>query len=389
MGMSKWEKMDLNDVCEVITCGVAARPEYVDEGIPFLSSKNVKENRFILKHFNCVSKTDFEKLTKHNKPEKGDVLYTRVGSFGEAAVIDLDFEFAIFVSLTLIKPKRKILDSRFLMHYLNSPKIKHIAVNSTSGIGVQNLNVKAVRRFPINLPPLAIQKQIAELLDTADALRRQTQAQLDQLDALAQSVFLEMFGDFIDNERYLKPLIEVTKFIDYRGKTPTRIESGVPLISAKCVRKGYFNESRLDFISDEVFEKIMTRGFPKPNEVLFTTEGATMGFTCRIPRHFSKFAVGQRIITLRCKEELKEEYLDFILNDGKFQIDFGKRVTGSAAQGIRSKELAKITIPIPPLTIQTQFTEIIENIEQQKEQLESSLRESEGLFGGLLQEVFG
>ena len=140
----------LNDICNVITCGVAKRPEYYDDGIPFLSSKNVKSDRFLLNDYKYVSKEDFLSLTKNNKPEKGDILYTRVGSFGEAAVIDFDFDFAIFVSLTLIKPKNDIVLSRYLMHYLNSPKIKHLAKNSTSGVGVQNLNVKVVREFPIH-----------------------------------------------------------------------------------------------------------------------------------------------------------------------------------------------------------------------------------------------
>ena len=87
--------MTLNDVCHVITCGVAKRPEYVEEGVPFLSSKNVKSDRFILDDYNHVSDKDYRALTKHNKPEIDDILYTRVGSFGEAAVINFDFDFAI------------------------------------------------------------------------------------------------------------------------------------------------------------------------------------------------------------------------------------------------------------------------------------------------------
>ena len=131
----------LEEICEVITCGVAKRPEYYNEGIPFLSSKNVKENRFILDHYNFISVRDYNQLTKNNKPEIDDILYTRVGSFGEAAVIDFDFDFAIFVSLTLIKPKKHIANSRYLMYFLNSPDTRNLANNSTSGIGVQNLNV--------------------------------------------------------------------------------------------------------------------------------------------------------------------------------------------------------------------------------------------------------
>jgi len=72
--------MVLNDICNVITCGVAKRPEYIEKGVPFLSSKNVKSDRFILNAYNHVSKEDYLSLTKNNKPEVDDILYTRVGS---------------------------------------------------------------------------------------------------------------------------------------------------------------------------------------------------------------------------------------------------------------------------------------------------------------------
>ena len=196
-----WEFVRLDDICSVITCGVAKRPEYYEKGIPFLSSLNVKENRFILKSYKFISEEDHKQLTRYSKPEFGDILYTRVGSFGEAAVIDLDFEFSIFVSLTLIKPKHDIVDSRYLMWYLNSPVVRNFAINNTSGIGVQNLNVGVVREFQIPLPPLETQKRITDILDAADALRQKDQALLKKYDELAQAIFIDMFGDPVKNEK--------------------------------------------------------------------------------------------------------------------------------------------------------------------------------------------
>jgi type I restriction enzyme S subunit len=101
--MKNWEMKCLDEVCDLITCGVAARPKYVEEGIPFLSAKNVKDGQIIWSGYNCISEITHKELTKNNKPIKGDVLYTRVGSYGEAAVIEDDYEFSVFVSLTLIK----------------------------------------------------------------------------------------------------------------------------------------------------------------------------------------------------------------------------------------------------------------------------------------------
>jgi type I restriction enzyme S subunit len=148
-----WEVKTLDETCKLITCGVAARPKYVEEGIPFLSAKNVKEGQIIWSGYNCVSEETHLELTKNNKPLLGDILYTRVGSYGEAAVIEHDYEFSVFVSLTLIKVDKNILNNYFLKYYLNSDFVKKLAKKSISGSGVGNLNVGTVREFPIPLPP--------------------------------------------------------------------------------------------------------------------------------------------------------------------------------------------------------------------------------------------
>ena len=109
--MSKvWETKEMVEICDLITCGVAKKPEYVDDGIPFLSAKNIKKGQVIWNNHKYISEKMHSELTKNNKPLKGDILYTRVGSFGEAAVVEEDVEFSVFVSLTLIKPKPTYVD---------------------------------------------------------------------------------------------------------------------------------------------------------------------------------------------------------------------------------------------------------------------------------------
>jgi len=125
--MKNWVNRKLDEVCELITCGVAARPEYVEDGIPFLSAKNVKEGQIIWSGYNYISEKTHKELTKNNKPLLGDILYTRVGSYGEAAVVEDDYEFSVFVSLTLIKVDKKVLNNYFLKHYLNSDFVKRLA----------------------------------------------------------------------------------------------------------------------------------------------------------------------------------------------------------------------------------------------------------------------
>jgi type I restriction enzyme, S subunit len=162
----KLESMD--SVCDLITCGVAATPKYVDKhiGVPFLSAQNVKNGEVILDNFKFIPKELHLSLTKKNKPKKGDILYSRVGAgFGEAAVVEHNFDFSVYVSLTLIKPNMRKLDKYFLRYYLNSPKIKQLARSSITSSGVPNLNVKTVRGFPVYYPSLTDQKNIVKKLD--------------------------------------------------------------------------------------------------------------------------------------------------------------------------------------------------------------------------------
>jgi len=160
-----WVVKRLDDACDLITCGVAAKPKYVDVGVPFLSAKNVKRGEIVWSGYNSVSKKTHDELTKNNKPLKGDILYTRVGSYGEAAVIEEDIEFSVFVSLTLIKPIKNLLNNYYLKYYLNSSEVKELAKRSISSSGVGNLNVGTVREFPIHLPSLTVQAAIVAKLD--------------------------------------------------------------------------------------------------------------------------------------------------------------------------------------------------------------------------------
>jgi type I restriction enzyme S subunit len=198
--MKNWVTKKLDEVCELITCGVAARPNYVDVGIPFLSAKNVKNGYIVWNGYNCVSEQTHRELTKHNKPLIGDILYTRVGSYGEAAVIEDDFEFSVFVSLTLIKVDKGVLNNYFLKHYLNSDFVKRLAKKSISGSGVGNLNVGTVREFPILLPPLPEQQRIVAILDECFAALEKAKANAEQNLKNAKELFESYLQGVFENK---------------------------------------------------------------------------------------------------------------------------------------------------------------------------------------------
>lgn len=382
-----WGKVKLNDICELITCGVAKRPDYVDDGIPFLSSLNVKENRFILKTFKRISIQDFQKLNKYSKPEIGDILYTRVGSFGEAAVINFDFDFSIFVSLTLIKPKKEIIDSCFLMWHLNSPTVRDFASKNTSGIGVQNLNVSVVRKYEIPLPPLPIQKQIAEILNKADALRKKDLELLKHYDALAQSLFIDMFGDPVKNEKRWK-----MKSLSLLGKldrgvskhrprnAPELLGGEYPLIQTGDVANsgGIINSYKSTYSELGLKQsKLWPKGTLCITIAANIAKTGILNFAACFP---------DSIVGFVPNDESNNEFIQFIFSF--LQKILEDAAPESAQKNINLDILRNLKIIAPPISLQNQFAEQIKNIELQKEKVKEEIKASENLFQALLQKMF-
>ena len=196
-----WSETKMVDLCDILTCGVASTPKYVDEsiGIPFLSAQNVRNGKVVLHKYRYISKKLHEHLSKKNKPSKGDILYSRVGAkFGEAAVVEHDFEFSVYVSLTLIRPNAEKLYNYYLKYFLNSPSIKSLAKSSITSSGVPNLNVKSVRDFPIRYPNLSEQIRIVASIDGLSehiqSLMSSYREELKNLEELKKSILEKAFN---------------------------------------------------------------------------------------------------------------------------------------------------------------------------------------------------
>ncbi|VEG62332.1 type I restriction-modification system, S subunit [Campylobacter jejuni subsp. doylei] len=186
----------LREIC-FITDGTHKTPNYVETGIPFLSVKNISKGFFDLSDIKYISLEEHNKLIKRAKPEFGDILICRIGTLGKAIKISLEFEFSIFVSLGLLKPKVKII-SDYLVYFLNSCFIERWINNKVGGgTHTAKLNLNILKKCPIALPPLKEQKQIASHLDELSShvknLKQNYQAQIKDLQELKNSLLDKAF----------------------------------------------------------------------------------------------------------------------------------------------------------------------------------------------------
>lgn len=158
----------LKDVCEKITDGTHQSPRFSKTGIPFLLISNVSHGEVDWNVSKWITDATYDQLTKTTKPEVGDVLYTVVASYGDAVLIDWEHPFSFQRHIAIIKPKRDLLDGKFLCHFLKSVLGRKQAEIYAEGLAQKTITLKSLGQFCVPTPPIQVQNAICAELDFID-----------------------------------------------------------------------------------------------------------------------------------------------------------------------------------------------------------------------------
>lgn len=316
---------------------------------------------------------------------KGDVLVSTVRpNLNAVAIVDIETDNTLVASTgyCILRAENEI-HQKYIYYFCQSPYFVEDMVKQATGASYPAVSSNIVKCSLIPNYDEYEKKKIVTSLDKVSVLVDERKQQLSKLDELVKARFVEMFGRV---ERQDK-LINLCHFIDYRGKTPEKADNGFPFITAKNIKMHHMSFDTQEFISKETYDKVMTRGFPKIGDVVFTTE-APLGNVCRIPYIDTKFYIGQRIITMQT-DCLEPAYLEYSLASDEFKKKLIEKSSGSTVKGIRSKLLEQLTIPLPDRTLQNQFATFVEQIDKSKLSIQQSLEKLETLKKSLMQQYFG
>lgn len=160
------------------------------------------------------------------------------------------------------------------------------------------------------------------------------------------------------NERKLS---DIATMIDYRGKTPQKSISGIPLITAKIVKNGTILPAN-EFIAENQYASWMTRGYPCVGDVVMTTE-APLGEVAQL--RDAHVALAQRIITIRGKKDVLDNgYLKYFLQSAEGQGCLRARETGTTVTGIKAAELRELMIPLPDIVQQCKISKVLLDLDE-------------------------
>lgn len=290
-----------------------------------------------------------------------------------------------------LEPDALVIDRRYLYHILPA-ELKRIE-DTTSFVTVKHLSVKKIREIDIPLPPLATQKKIAAILDAADAHRQKTKQLLAKYDELAQSIFLDMFGDPVTNPKgwQKKPaseFYEVRGRVGWKGykKTDLRNEGAIVLGATHISQSGEIDLEKVVYLSDEKYiesPEIMV----KKNDLIFVQRGNTIGKVALVREALGKATINPVVLIFR---PIKSNpfFLLYLLMSKELNREFVNSNSGSAQPMITQKTMKEYFLIDVPNDKQDEFGEKVQIIEAQKARAQKGFTMAEDLFNSLLQKAF-
>lgn len=239
-------------------------------------------------------------------------------------------------------------------------------------------HIKQLRQTILNLAvrgKLVLQElkdePVSKLLETIDQERAGVAKTDRRADATLQELLaMDTCWDIPGTWKW-RGVADLALFIDYRGKTPVKSISGIRLITAKNVRRGFINLEPEEFITEKTYKSWMTRGLPKVGDILLTTE-APMG-NASVVRLHEKFGLAQRVINFRLYGKLDPDFIVLQLLSEPFQAILDKTATGVTAKGIKAAKLKRLPLAVPPLAEQRRIVAKVDELMSLCDELEAQL----------------
>ena len=302
---------------------------------------------------------------------------------GKVAFIKKDYDYAFGGFMGLITPKSNIFP-KFLFYSCQSSSYKQFLAEVGNGANITNLKFSDLSQFAIQTPSLAEQKKIVEELDCLSGIIEKKKQQLKEYDAIAQSIFYEMFGNPIDNEKgwEVKKLGEVCKFSQ-------GVQVDLPLQSSEK-KIGWNRFLRIvDYTTCNTDVRYVNISNDKYivnfDDVVVVRYGASAGF---VGIEKEGILANNLFKLNHDRNKLNYKYLYYLLSTDYYK-DFVKDIAfGAAMPALSFNTFKNFNIFIPPLSLQQEFASKIEAIEKQKKLIKQSIAETETLFNSRMDYYF-
>lgn len=383
----------LGDICKIQSGGTPSRSEmaYWNDGtIPWVKISDI-QNKYLDKTEEHITQLGLEKSSAKIFPA-GTILYSIFATLGETCILNIDA--ATNQAIAGIQVNSDCVFRDYLYYYLLSQKAKVSFIGR--GVAQNNINMKILKEFEVPLPPISEQRCIASILDKVTDLIAKRRTQLEKLDLLVKSRFVEMFGDPVENNFNWKTncLKRVTKKIG-SGATPkggkgSYQNEGISLIRSMNVHDSKFEYKDLAHINSMQAEQL-NNVIVEKYDVLINITGASVARSCVVPENVLPARVNQHVSIIRCcDEQLNHIFVNCLFLNESYKrklLSIGE-AGGATRQAITKQQLEDLIVILPPIELQNQFASFVQQTETTKSNIQQSLETLETLKKALMQDYF-
>lgn len=367
-------------------------PEYWDGDIPWASVKDFTSTS--LSETQDFITQEGLRNSSANLIPKGHVIIPTRMSLGKAAINTVDL--AINQDLRALIPKVP-LNANFLLHAVLS--LKEEIVKKGSGATVKGITQEQLYKLEIPIPEeFEDQIRIAHLLGKVEGLIAQRKQHLQQLDDLLKSIFLEMFGDPVRNEKGWniepceKAVLEISSGTSYGGEDrPFENPEEIGVLKISAVTKGTFDPAEFKVVDRAQITK--TLRYVKRGDFLFSRANTIqlVAACCVVPEDYDRLFLPDKLWALTLNEHLvKPQFLNYLLKNERYRDVVRALASGGhdSMLNISMKKFMTLGIPCPPDDLQNQFAAVVGKVEALKFRYQQSLTDLEALYGALSQQAF-
>ena len=389
------EKVKLCELADIYL-GVTHTPEYVFNGVPFLSVKDISGGEIRFDDCKYISQKEYDSLSEGAKPKVGDMLFCRVGTLGKPIIIPEGTPlFGSFVSLGYLRNKNADrCDLNYLRYWMYSNSFWKQVNSNVKGASQVNLNTGWLSKFDIDLPDMQEQKYRISVLDKCKVIIEQREEELKVLDDLIKARFVEMFGTLHDNENGFEVVTieNVCSLIkDGTHQTPQYTEDrekGYKFLSSKDVMSQKIDWADIKYISVELHEKLYATIKPQRNDILMSKNGVNYGVAA-VNDTDEVFDIYVSLALLRPKKIIDPVFFWCVINNPETKRQFDSSIKGIGVPNLHLGEIKKTQILLPPKELQKEFVVFVEQVDKSKVEIQKALDKTQMLFDSLMQQYFG
>lgn len=381
-------KVKLKDICDVRD-GTHDSPVYVADGYPLVTSKNIVDGKLDFSIVSYISQEDYDKINERSKVDKGDIIMPMIGTIGNPCLVGEYTNFAI-KNVALIKFPNDEVKNKFVLYFLKSDAFKRYVASKNKGGTQKFLSLGDIRN--IDIPQLSLEEQTEVIihLERVESIIELRKLELERLDDLIKSRFVEMFGNLKSNAKGwdIKTFDELTYLItDGEHSTPRRTDKGIYLLSARNVLNHSIQLEDVDYIDQEEYDRIAKRVIPRAGDVLISCSG-TVGRCCSVPVGL-QFQMVRSAALLRFKENINPVFAEYMITSDYLQEQINSSKTASSQANLFQGKIKALKGFVPPIELQNEFVNFVHQVDKSKVAVQKSLEETQKLFDSLMQKYFG